>query len=442
MYKKALLTIFLFPLLASAQHTIKGTFSPAEDFKWAILYKVTPTNALYAADTQTDSIGNFTLMLDSTVTKGMYRLVYALPQDIYNFDIIYDGKEDIELTFNEEKGIRFLASEENSLLAAYQYEMQKLQIDIKNKFSKGGKELSEAFETLEKEQRAFEAAAKDKLVLNFIIANRPYIPNENVTVKSYIEKSKEHYFDHIDFTNPTLQSSNFLLETVFNYITVYVGQDDDVPIAYAQNMDQVFKKLQKGEKPFQQAFLMELWNKFVDIDRIETANYIAKKYLIPLSKSLNNTELAEQLTIFKNTSIGEKAPDFNWEDDIDGKTIPNSLYKLDTAENYIIVFWSSMCSHCLAEMPVLHSKITTLEKGKFKVIAIGLEDEPYDWQNKVFDFPEFTNILGLGKWENPIGNDYGIDATPTYFVLDKDKQIIAKPEMVEDVLKLLNTPSK
>ena len=29
--------------------------------------------------------------------------------------------------------------------------------------------------------------------------------------------------------------------------------------------------------------------------------------------------------------------------------------------------------------------------------------------------------------DNSIGNDYGVTATPTYFVLDKDKNIIAKP---------------
>jgi len=36
-------------------------------------------------------------------------------------------------------------------------------------------------------------------------------------------------------------------------------------------------------------------------------------------------------------------------------------------------------------------------------------------------------VLGLGKWDNEIGNKYGVKETPTYFVLDKAKHIIDKP---------------
>ena len=43
----------------------------------------------------------------------MYRIVYAAPQEDYNFDIIYNGKEDVEFTFNSETGVHFLKSSEN-----------------------------------------------------------------------------------------------------------------------------------------------------------------------------------------------------------------------------------------------------------------------------------------------------------------------------------------
>ena len=78
-----------------------------------------------------------------------------------------------------------------------------------------------------------------------------------------------------------------------------------------------------------------------------------------------------------------------------------------------------------------------MEKGAYKVIAVGLEDEPYDWRNTIHDFPEFINVLGLGKWQNEIGKNYGVRATPSYFILDKDKKITAKPEELEDVFKLI-----
>ncbi len=123
MLKKILLTLCLLPILAVAQNTIKGNFTPAEDYKYAILYKVFPTNTFYTTDARVDEEGNFTFNLDSTVSKGMYRVVYALPPETYNFDIIYDGEEDIELSFNDTDGAVFTASKENQLLAAYEEEM-------------------------------------------------------------------------------------------------------------------------------------------------------------------------------------------------------------------------------------------------------------------------------------------------------------------------------
>ena len=41
--------------------------------------------------------------------------------------------------------------------------------------------------------------------------------------------------------------------------------------------------------------------------------------------------------------------------------------------------------------------------------------------------------MGLGKWDNPIVNTYGISSTPTYFLLNASKVIIAKPYDVKDL---------
>ena len=45
----------------------------------------------------------------------MYRIVYALPQEENNFDIIYNAKENIELSFDQEIGVNFIKSIENNL---------------------------------------------------------------------------------------------------------------------------------------------------------------------------------------------------------------------------------------------------------------------------------------------------------------------------------------
>ena len=42
-------------------------------------------------------------------------------------------------------------------------------------------------------------------------------------------------------------------------------------------------------------------------------------------------------------------------------------------------------------------------------------------------------MLGLNKWENKTARTYNIMSTPSYFVLDVNKKIIAKPDALEDV---------
>jgi len=96
-----------------------------------------------------------------------------------------------------------------------------------------------------------------------------------------------------------------------------------------------------------------------------------------------------------------------------------------------VVFWSTSCSHCLNEIPQLYEFIK--DKKGLNVIAIALEEDEVDFNKYTSKFEKWTNILGLNKWQNPLAKAYQINATPSYFVLDKNKKIIAKPDYFSDV---------
>lgn len=85
-------------------------------------------------------------------------------------------------------------------------------------------------------------------------------------------------------------------------------------------------------------------------------------------------------------------------------------------------------------MPKLKTFVNSQEKGKFKVIAIGLEDERASWADESSFYPDFIHVLGLEKWDNEIGNLYDVSSTPTFFVLNKDKRIIGKPYGVKELI--------
>lgn len=430
MIKKILFLFALLPSVLFAQYSIKGTFTPAESYKMIILYKVTPTTSIYIDYAEVDEKGQVEIKLDSTITKGIYRIVYAVPQEDYNFDIIYNAEEDIELTVSEKKGVEFLESTENKLLTSYIKSMTMVNKTINNYYASGSKNKStfkDIFKTLKEAQSNFEEASKGTIASHFIKGSSPYVPEEYEEIKTYSNNLKTNYLKHIDFNNPTLQSSKFLIQRAIAYVFGTNTDPDDVDI-FKSSVDDVAQAIKKTDPIYQKTLLEILWNQFADVEDEVSANYVATEYLLPLSKQLNDYELTDYLTVYKNTSINAYAPDFSLEitneNDEKEKT---KLFKLDTHERYIVLFWSSSCSHCVEELPELKKYIGSLQEGDTKVIAIGLEDEPYNWNNETTYYPNFIHVYGEGKWDNSIGNDYGVNATPTYFVLNKNKQIIAKP---------------
>jgi len=133
--KKLLIILLIFPFISFAQ-SVKGTFSPAEDYSYAFLYKATPEGANYVNRGKLDSIGNFEIPLDSTVTPGIYKIVYAIPPEENNFDFIYDGKETVAFNFSYDKGVEFTTSEENKLWLSYLKSIEMVNQTISNYYSK------------------------------------------------------------------------------------------------------------------------------------------------------------------------------------------------------------------------------------------------------------------------------------------------------------------
>ena len=125
--------LVMIPSLLISQNTIKAAFTPEKDFTWGILYKNSPTGKKYVAQSKFVE-GNLVFKLNEKATKGIYKLVYAVPQNEYSFDLIYNGKEDIELKFNLNDGAIFLKSSENILLSSYLSELTSLGKSLEAEF--------------------------------------------------------------------------------------------------------------------------------------------------------------------------------------------------------------------------------------------------------------------------------------------------------------------
>lgn len=430
MFKILVFLTFFLPLSLFAQFSIKGTFTPADEYKWIILYKVTPTTSIYVDNAEVDQEGNFEFVMDSASIKGVYRIVYAMPQEEFNFDIIYNAKENVEFSFSDEKGVEFINSSENKLLTSFTKSMMMINQTINSYYSQGNQDkekFKEIFSTMREAQASFEEASKGTIASHFIKANANYIPSEYENLSTYAKNLRNGYLTNVDFNSPILQSSEFLVQRMLGYVFGMNSNPDDLDV-FKSSVDDIYNAIETTEKQYQKTLLKILWNQFADIENETMANYIASEYLSPIAEELNDTELAIELMIYKNTSVGVQAPDFNLGilNEGDEKEL-TKLSEIDTHQRYVIFFWSSSCGHCLEELPELKKYILSMKEGDTKVIAVGLEEAPYNWNNEIIYYSDFIHVYGEGKWDNPIGDTYGVKATPTYFVLDRDKKIIAKP---------------
>ena len=424
--------LLFIPLSMFSQHTINGTFSPVSDYTYAFLYHATPTSSDYVDRGEIDEQGNFTIPLDSSITAGIYKIVYALPPEENNFDFIYNGKESVSLTYSSEKGLEFTDSNENKLWSSYTNSMDMVNRTISNYYTQEStdeKGFHDIFKTLEDTQIAFEDASTGTMASKFIKANTPYVPESYEDVSTYSSNLKRTFLSHVDFSDYLLQSSDFLVDRVLAYI--FGMTENTTNETYKADVDHVMNSIGQGRMEIKTMLLEMVWSRFKNMDNPEVANYVSDTYLMELSKTGNYLTLTETLIVYQNNQIGKKAQNFDLAITKNEETITTTLHDLDAAEQYLIIFWSSTCGHCLDELPKVKTMLDS--KPNLKVIAIGLEEEVEGWQKAISEYTDFIHVLGLGKWDNPISKTYGVTATPTYVLLDKDKTIIAKPYEYKDL---------
>ncbi|WP_026754681.1 TlpA disulfide reductase family protein [Sediminibacter sp. Hel_I_10] len=423
--KRVLLFLFFLPALMIAQNSISGVFSPVEDYTYALLYKATPTGTEFMEQAKLAGDGSFSIALDSSITAGIYKIVYATPPERFNFDLIYNGKESIAFTFNETQGLEISESKENKLWQSYLHSIDMVNRTISNFYTQESTDkaaLKSIFKTAKDTQTAFEEAAKDMMVAPFIKSNAPYIPPAYEDLATYTKNLKRAYLEQVDFGNALLQSSDFLSDKVMAFI---FGMTSENNADYKKHVDILVNSIGEGQKVIKIILLEQVWRNFKTLDNQELANYVSDNYLLQLSQQFNYDALTEDLIASKNNAIGAKAQDFKIDALIEGKPTKTTLHELNMANQYLLIFWSSTCGHCLEELPKV--KALLADNKDITVIAIGLEDDAKNWKKAITNYPDFIHVLGLEKWDNPISDAYGVEATPSYFLLDSDKTILAKP---------------
>lgn len=437
-----LILLLLISTTLQAQYKISGTIQPVNNYKNALLYKVEGARQVYIRNAKIEkgidqSMGSFEFTFNNDIAPGSYRITYDLQQGGF-IDFLYN-KENVSFNINpnaEQPAITFDASKENLLytrflsdLSAAQYKTDSLQIAyLKGPSKATGDAYKAAVKNIKAIQTGYTEKANNMLVLNFIKATDRYnAPEPAKTPKEYFTGVLTHFFDNIDFKNPFLFNSSFLIDRITDYV-FYMNYTDDRDQQLTLHKNAVDKVMGLIKDPKFKADVIEfLATQFSSAKETKIVDYIIANHFEKLPISFKNEEFKNKMLSELAIAVGRTAPDFSWEEK--GKTI--KLSELNDGKHYVLIFYSTECPHCLREIP----QFFEFMKGKddVKVIAFAMEKTNISWNKFTSTLPGWHHALGLGKWENKIARTYQIVSTPTYFILDANKKIIGNPEELDDL---------
>ena len=265
---------------------------------------------------------------------------------------------------------------------------------------------------------------------------------------------KQHYWDGISFMDERIVRTPFFLPKLEMYYRQVIAQSSDSLI---KDID--YKLLLARTNPEMYKFLLNWFTdeyinpKYMGQDAVFVhlyEQYHSKGITTWLNEKQHEAITRRAFMVMANL-IGEKAADMEFVNTADK---PASLYNVE-ADYTIVVFWDPTCGHCKEEIPRIDSIYrANWQKKNVKIYAVLSEAEKLkgEWLT-------YINAHNIGDWINVYQTKESVEAetkeqkpsyrqlydvtlTPTLYLLDKEKRIVAKKLTLEQMNELLEVKVK
>ncbi|HEV8079267.1 MAG TPA: redoxin domain-containing protein [Chitinophagaceae bacterium] len=385
-------------------------------------------------------------LVDFLVNKEQNITIKADTSDLINKTTITGSKENV--LFQEYQ--TFIAVKGKQLQVAQQaYSSSKNKTDSllhERSYKRLNKELNQFRENIIKQYPQSMLATLFKSIMEPEVPNTfPVTKQDTITNYNFYKK---HYWDNISFGNEIIIRTPFFVPKVERYFRDILVQSADTIIKEADYLLLLARTNSEMYK-FLLNWLTDeyLYPKYMGQDAVFV--HLFEKYH---SKGVSNWLNAKQLSTISNRAymvmsnlIGEKAANL---DMVDSTGKPSPLYNVN-AEYVVICFWDPTCGHCREEVPRLDS----LYRAKWKQLGVKIygvlsENEKEKWLHFIKEnkLSEWIHVYQTEETKKAISDSklpgykqlYDIIQTPTLYLLDKEKRIIAKkltPLQMDDLLK-------
>jgi thiol-disulfide isomerase/thioredoxin len=448
--------IFCFLLLQSflslAQNNkISGTI-PGLANKDVFLLRMVAENRQIIDTASTDPSGSFVFELPSDFPIGQYAVVVGPSQLI---ELIYN-KEDIRFVTtgaSSDDQVQIVESIENRIYYDYLYEKgitlyktDLLEPLIQNYptddpfYQTAIAQYNLLKENFDERVNTLVEQNPETFAAQIIQTDKPLLPDPTLTPLMQTIFLKTHYFDETNFTDTLLTRTNILSSKVVGYLGLFQEKKmtkEQLENSLLVGVDTVLNKAIVNQEVYE--YVVDfLINGFQAIGFEKGLEYIAEHNQLDqfCVNTERKTELENKIELINKLAIGKTAPDFETVD-LQGKMIRLSDVG---AERTLLIFWASWCPHCDEIMPVIKEYYSKKNRRELEVVAVSIDESRNDVESAIEtnDY-NWINIAELQGWDGQIVEEYGISATPTIFILDKNKSIIGKPGNVDELEKMLGS---
>ncbi|MFC2102501.1 redoxin domain-containing protein [Bacteroidota bacterium] len=441
MRRVLLILLLIGPFLGMAQstYTLQGQLNGLPNQKVYLLNFYGERNALVDS-VRSDGAGKFSFAMPSTLAAGLYRVSWGQEKFV---DLIFN-QENISFRANAgnvSDSLVILESVENKFfydfMMADRISQTKLELlqPVVDYYPDQDSFYFNAIANYEQVQRAQEVML-DSLTREYPDAyfvkmlkhySTPFLP-ASLAPNTRLAFLKQHYFDNVDYNDTALLRSNAWPNKAISYLALYGSNRLTQKQQEAEFIKAVTVILSDaGENPEIFKYLLDYLVSGFDKYHLEDViTYLAENFQDPYSceDQEKKSALQKKLDTFKKIAIGQPAPDFEIPD-TEGH--PVKLSGIDS-EYTLLIFWSSECGHCIQMLPKAKALYEAQNPKRYEVVAVSIDTSREGWMQVVNEEKlNWINASELKGFDGKSADSYNIYATPTMFLLDRDKKIVSKP---------------
>ncbi|MDN5216295.1 DUF5106 domain-containing protein [Fulvivirgaceae bacterium BMA12] len=415
----------------------------------------------YLKDTSfIDQSGGFSFEGKDKLPAGIY---FTVLDKTRLFDFIIGKNQSFKISSNQKDYVQHLKSlndAENELFFDHMKFIYKNNLSVQpyleilkdSTANESAKQLArekagEIDSLVQKYQQALIDKNPGLLAAKLIVAQQALIVPEAIKQdrESVLKFYREHFWDGFDLSNDALLRfpQPIYRQKVEDYLGNLFPQDPDTLVAAINPLIEKAKKNRETYKYLIWNLTLNYQNpKIMGLDAIFVRlydEYFASGEMDYWANDKLKENLKTRADQLRNSLIGKQAPNLIIQD-LDGK--PRALESIKSRYT-VIYFYDPDCGFCKKETPKLRDfkKNTALDVNIYAVCA----DSSLTKMTKYIDemaIGDWINVNGPRTYSKHYKTVYDANTTPTIYLLDERKKIIAKKIAADKIQPFLNNYEK